>query len=270
MVNKSPNILRFSFSGTIMLACILMLSVLDLSAQFETRKGKFNIGVEGGVQFTDISTSGSIYQSTSGLGYALSAFGDYYISNDFRLRMALGYDNRAYQMNASLPLADTAGNIGNSYYLYQVDYSMNYLTIPVGIVYTRGGEKFKIHLQFNFYYSILLGATMEGAEDFYVAPEDVGSIPDDSDLLPGHNVYAYSGPATGVAYSFNTRNDEFSSFDFGINFLLGGHYQVTPSVGIHLSLGFTYGLADVFINPQLDSRWSQITKVNLGFAYTLW
>jgi hypothetical protein len=270
MVKTSLHIFSFRHLVSILLGCILLLSARDISAQFETRKGKFNIGVEGGVQFTDISTNGSLYRPTSGLGYAISAFGDYHISNDFRLRVALGYDNRAYQMDASMPLADTAGNIGNSYYFYQVDYTMDYLTIPIGILYTRGGEKFKILLQLNFYYSILLGASMEGAEDFYVAPEDIGSIPDDSNLLPGHNVYTYGGPATGLAYSFNTRNDEFNSFDFGVNFLIGGLYQVTPSVGIHLSLGFTYGLAAVFIDPQLDSRWSQITKVNLGFAYTIW
>ena len=117
---------------------ILMLSIVAASAQFETRKGLFNIGVDGGVQFTDIQSSGTIFQPSSKMGYAIGVFGDYYISNDFRLRLALNFDNRAFQINSNVPLLDTAGNIGNSYYLYQVDYKLNYLTIPIGIIYTRG------------------------------------------------------------------------------------------------------------------------------------
>lgn len=249
---------------------LLVISVNFASAQFETKKGQFNIGVDGGIQFTDIRSFGSIYQPSSKIGYTIGAFGDYYISNDFRLRLALNFDNRAFQINSNLPLADTSGKIGNSYYLYQVDYKLNYLTIPFGVIYTRGGDKFKILLQLSFYYSIFLNSTMNGGEDFYIAPEDIGSLPDDSELLPGHNFYAYDGSTTGLAYAFNSKTEHFNSYDFGFNFLIGGLYQVTPTVGITLSLGFTYGLANVYENTEWDSRWSQMTKVNLGIAYTLW
>lgn len=249
---------------------VILLSSINAHAQFETRKGQFNVGVDGGVQFTDIQSNGNIYQPSSKIGYAIGVFGDYYVSNDFRLRLGLNYDNRAFQLNSDLPLLDTAGNVGSSYYLYQVDYSLNYLTIPFGIIYAKGGDKFKILLQLNIYYSLFLSANMDGGEDFYIAPEDIGNIPDDSPLLPGHNFYSYSGSTTGLAYSLNQNVEKFNSFDFGFNFLIGGLYQVTPTVGITLTLGFTYGLGDVYENPQWDSRWAQITKVNLGFAYTLW
>ena len=51
--------------------------------------------------------------------------------------------------------------------------------------------------------------------------------------------------------------------------MIGGLYQPTPVIGISLSVGFSYSLGQAFENPQIDSKWSQITKINLGVVYTL-
>jgi hypothetical protein len=266
LIRKSRSFLTL----LLLISGFLAFSQEEGFAEFETRKGSFNVGAEGGVQFTNIRSSNSVFQSTGKMGYTIGAFGDYYFTNNLRLRVALNYDNRAFQINSSLPLLDTAGKVGASYYLYQVDYSLNYLTIPVSIIFNRGSEKFKLLLQLNLYYSIFLGANMEGGEDFYIAPDEAGNLPDDSDLLPGHNFYAYSGPTEGLAYAFNQQLERFNSFDLGVNLMIGAIYQITPTVGLSLSVGFTYGFADAYENPELDSQWSQITKINLGFAYTLW
>lgn len=241
-----------------------------------TKKGLFNIGIEGGVQFTSINSYSSFYVPSSKVGFTSGLFSEYYVSNDFKLKLAFLYDDRPFELTGNLLFADTSGqNISNSYYLYQSDYKVNYLTIPIGIGFERGSQKFKLILNLNFYYSILLNARMQGGELYYFDPKD-GFDLTETTLQQGLNEYQLSGKTTGVSFTdvsagsaeqYNTEN--FNSSDFGFSLFIGGIYQATPELGISLSFGFSYSLGKVFENPEIDSKWSQMTKINLGVVYTL-
>jgi len=240
-----------------------------VKAQMVQTKGLFNVGIEGGVQFTNIKDFSPVYQAKSGTGYRVGAFAEYFIVNDLKLQTGIYYDDRAFQLAGNFPFVDSTGKILKSYYFYQVDYKLNYLTLPLSIMYQRGGEKFKITLQAGIYYSIFLNATMNGAEDVYVDPEDIDLITDTT-LRTGHNQKLYSGSTIGVASVFYTPEAlRFSSYDFGVNFRIGVIYNITPQIGINATVGFIYSISSVFENPGINSKWLQSTGVNLGFVYTL-
>ena len=241
-----------------------------------TKKGLFNIGFEGGLQFTSINSYSSFYVPTSKVGFTSGLFGEYYVSNDFKLKLPFLYDNRPFELTGDLLFADTSGQkISDSYYLYQAGYKVNYLTIPIGIGFERGSQKFKLLLNLNFYYSILLNASMKGSELYYFDPKD-GFDLTESKLQQGLNEFQLSGKTSGVSFTDVSkestepyRTEKFNTSDFGFGLLIGGLYQVTPELGISLSFGFSYSLGKVFENPETDSKWSQMTKINLGVAYTL-
>ncbi len=125
-------------------------------AQVLSKKGLFNLGVEGGMQFTNIRDFSSLYQASSGIGYSIGGYAEYNISNDFKVRGGLYFDNRVFQLNGNFPFIDSTGKVLQSYYLYQADYKMNYLTIPLYIIYQRGSDKLKVTVQGGIYYSIYL------------------------------------------------------------------------------------------------------------------
>ncbi len=256
----------------ILLVGFLLAVPAMVKAQQVQTKGLFNIGIEGGVQFTNIKDFSLLYpvhQTKSQMGYRVGGFAEYFVINDLKLHAGIYYDDRAFQLAADFPFVDSTGKILKSYYFYQVDYKLNYLTLPLSIIYQRGGEKFKITLQAGIYYSIFLNATMNGAEDVYVDPDDVGLITDTT-LRVGHNQRLYSGSTKGIVTSYSSPEyPYFSSYDFGFNFQIGVIYNITPQIGISAGVGFTYSISSVFENPEINSKWLQNTGVNIGFVYTL-
>lgn len=267
---------RNSFS-LVVLSLVLFFTQNSFSQGFEpiSKKGTFNVGLEGGIQFTSLRSYYSYYEPFSKIGFSSGVFGEYYLSNSFKVKLAILYDYRPFELNGSLPFPDTANQqLSNSYYLYQVAYKMNYLTIPFGIGYERGNDKFKIVLQFNFYYSILLNSSMNGGELYYFDPKD-GFDLSYSSLHQGLNEFQLSGKTEGVSFTDISKEpaepyrvDIFNTSDFGFNFMIGGLYQATPTFGISLSFGFSYSLGRVFEDPEVDSKWQQITKINLGLVYS--
>jgi hypothetical protein len=159
-----------------------------------------------------------------------------------------------------------------SYYFYEVDYNLNYLTIPVGIVYAKGNEKFKVMIQVNFYYSILLNAKGEGYDDYYINPNDIEYFGDvgyytGRGFLPGHNITQYEGEAIAFSYDQDRVQYVFTDYDMGMNFQVGGTWYPTQKIGVSLGIGFTWAMTNMFKDSAIESQWSQITKFNLGFTY---
>ncbi|NOX85443.1 MAG: PorT family protein [Chlorobi bacterium] len=239
------------------------------NAQALSKKGLFNLGVEGGIQFTNIRDFSGLYQAYSGIGYSIGGFAEYYISGSFKVRGGVYFDNRVFQLSGNFPFIDSTGKVLQSYYLYQVDYGLNYLTIPLNIIYQRGSDKFKVTIQGGVYYSIYLFTKVNGGEDVYIAPEDFHLV-SDSTLRPGHNETLYSGTTDGVVSRFYSSEDYlFRSTDFGLNVQIGFLYNLTPQIGLTAGFGFSFGFNNLFENPEIDSKWTQITKINIGFLYTL-
>ena len=239
------------------LAFVIGFSSSAIAQVYE--KGNVNIGVEGGVQFTKISDAYTINMPTSGVGYSLGPFVEYHFSPGFKVRFGLNYDNRKYGIaEPPYPVNDTSGNFKHSYFQFNRDYSINYLTIPLSLFYVKGNDKFKIYIQFSFYYSLYLDAHQKGSNDLYIDPLDYPFVTD-STITVGHNVKEFDEPVEGL----------FSSSDFGINFYLGGIIKLSPRLGLSIAPGFTVGMANVYEDPNRKSKWSRIFKINAGIVYTL-
>jgi len=224
------------------------------------QKGDLNIGVEGGVQFTNITDSYTVNTPIGGVGFSLGPYVEYHVSPVFKLRLGLNYDNRKYSINEPrYAIPDTNGNyLKNSYFQFNRDYSVNYLSIPLSLFYVKGNEKFKIYIQLSFYYSLYLNANQEGQNHLYIDSTDYQEIPD-PEIHVGHNIKEFKGPVEGL----------FNSSDFGINFYLGGIIKLAPNLGLTIAPGFTVGIANVYENPNRKSKWSRIFKINTGIIYTL-
>ncbi len=258
---------------------LFILPVVFYAQDFEpaSKKGTFNIGAEGGIQFTNVSNFASLYEAKSAIGYNIGAFGEYYISNSFKIKAGLSYDNRgfnAYSQN-SLLITDSADMPKSYLYYYEVDYKLNYLTIPIGIAFEKGSEKFRLLIQVNFYYSLFLNATMNGVEAYYFDPAE-GIDLSETILNQGLNEFSLSGSTEGFARTNVSRDrtsemitENFNTSDIGFNLLVGVLYNVTPQVGLFVNFGFSYSMGRLFEDPQIDSKWTQITKVNFGVTYSL-
>lgn len=261
-LNKSFSKMPFKFSF-LLLFLFLFISLTAVS-QEENLKGQFNVGVQGGPQFTNISDYSSNYQMISKTGYTIGAFGEYYITNDFKLRLGAYFDNRKYEKYANYSAvsgydSDSMVYTGyKSYYLLQIDYSLNYLTLPLNVIYQKGNEKVKVFVQFGIYYSLLLNATQVGSSDLYIDPEDAEHFIDPK-LTAGHHLESYTGD---VSYDYN-------SSDFGINFYIGGLFKISKNLSATFSPGLTYGFSNVFINPEIDSNWGSIIKLDAGIIYKI-
>jgi hypothetical protein len=224
------------------------------------QKGDINIGFEGGVQFTTISDSYTINIPTAGVGFSLGPYAEYHVSNAFKLRFGLTYDNRKFGLNEPpYAIYDTAGvQLDSSYFQFNRDYSVNYLTIPLSVIYVKGSEKFKAYVQLSFYYSLYLNAHHKGKNDLFIHPLDYQNISDTS-FSVGHNIKEFD----------ETVDELFNSSDFGINFYLGLIFKLAPNLGLTVTPGFTIGMGNVYENPARRSKWTRIFKINTGIVYTL-
>lgn len=242
-----------------------------------SNKGTFNIGAEGGVQFSNVDNFSSRYEAKSKTGFNVGAFVEYYVSSSFKLRSGFYYDSRGFNAfsQTTLYAVDSSDNIKSYLYLYDVDYKLNYLTIPLGIAFERGSEKLRLMIQVNFYYSLLLNANMEGTEAYYFDPEQ-GIDLSGTILNQGLNEFSLTGSTDGFARTnigqdriSELNTDNFNTNDIGFNLLVGLMFNVTKKLGLFANFGFSYSMGRLYENPEMDSKWSQLTKVNLGISYHL-
>ncbi len=248
---------------------IFTLSLLFSFSQFltaqETNKGKFNIGFDGGVQFTNAEDRTTISPVSRKTGYTFGPYAEYFISDLFTVRLGLYFDNRGFkQDDLYVGLADSSQIIPDSVvysagsYLHIVrDYSLNYLTIPLSINYVQGSDRFKIMVGVGVYYSILLNANLEGYNDLYIEPEYAPHFKPPYNV-PGHQIKNYDGDTTNL----------FNSFDAGMTIYLGGLIKFNEHWGMTISPGFQFSFTHLYYRPDIDAKWRQIFKINAGVVYT--
>jgi hypothetical protein len=230
-----------------------------ISQKSISKKGTMNIGFETGIQFTGISDPNSQY-SDNGIGYATGVFFDYYITNLIKLRGGLYYDSRAFSLGEFDYIYDT--NLiyrSTSYYNVLRDYKVNYLTIPISLIYIKGTDKFKLFIQGTLYFSLYLNSNQKGDFHIYISEEDAPYF--DIEDYPEYNI-------PGDHY-FEVEDEIFSTSDIGINLLFGAVYYIKPNLGITLSPGLSYSFANVWEDPLRKTTWTNIYKINIGITYTL-
>ncbi len=244
------------------LPIILLFSLISIqpiiSQETDLLKGTFNVGFEAGVQFTGVDDSGMPI-SKGGIGYSAGPFLDYYLSDIIKFRAGLYYDHRAFSLSDMGLISDT-GYIGtSSYYDITEKYNVNYLTIPLSLIYVKGNDKFNFFIQGTYYYSIFLNSNQTGDFHIFISEEDAPHF-----YFEGYPEFNIPGD-----HYLTVEKNLFNTSDMGINLLFGFTYYIKPNLGITLSPGFTYSFANVWENPERKATWSQLYKINAGIIYTL-
>lgn len=255
----------------------LIVSSLFVNAQEVNHAKKFNIGAEGGVQFTNLRSFLFPYSPQSKTGFYAGIFGEYNISKSFKIRLGFQYDRRSFELYGYEEFIDTIGSFNGTYHLYQVAYDVNYLTIPLNINFVRGNDKFKIYLQGGLYYSIYLNAKQKGIDYFYIDPDDKEYF-SNTILSEGESIFYLDGSTDGLSFAdiSDTESDQpsydvikYNFYDFGFTFFVGLIYQPAPSIGLTFGPGFSFSFANAFEDPVYNFEWQQMTRLNIGFIYTL-
>ena len=255
----------------------LIASSVFVIAQEINYAKKFNIGAEGGVQFTNLRSFLYPYSPLSKTGFFAGIFGEYNISKSFKIRLGLQFDKRSFELYGYELFVDTTGSFNGTYHLYQVDYDVNYLTIPLNINFVRGSDKFKIYLQGGLYYSIYLNAKQNGIDYYHIDHDDISYF-SNTILDEMENIFYLDGSTDGLTFvdisdteSVQPTYDviKYNFYDFGFTFFVGLIYQPTPSIGLTIGPGFSYSFANAFEDPAYNFEWQQMTRFNIGFIYTL-
>ncbi len=247
------------------LLIFLFFHVKPVSAQ-EANKGRFNIGFDGGVQFTNTNNKTTLNPTSRKVGYTFGPYAEYFISDLFSLKLGLYFDNRGFKIDdlytgladSSQIFPDSIVYSAKSYLHITRNYSINYLTIPLTINYVKGTEKFKIYVEAGVYYSLLLFANQEGYNDLYIDPEYAPHFPPPFNV-PGHQIEDFTGDASSI----------FNTYDFGMMLYLGGIVQFNEHWGMTITPGFAFSFTNLYYQPEVEAKWTQIFRIKAGILYTL-
>lgn len=256
------DIIRFR-PYVILLVFVQLLPLLLFSQEKYPQKssGISNFGIEGGIQITGINDP-VMPISSSGLGYSLGPYMDYILSSSINLRVAMHFDNRKFSLENGKPYIydiDSNYHATNSYMDIREDFSINYITIPLSLVYSKGTGKFRLYIQGMLYYSILINSKQSGYNNLHISDTDAPHI--NTSLIPDYN-----GPGL---YALNPEIQNINSSDLGFSAFIGGVYSVTPEISVRLSPGVTIGFSNVWEDPIRESNWSQLYKITIGIVYNI-
>ncbi len=240
---------------------------VDLFSQEPNPDNRFNIGFEGGYQYTNVYDSEAFTVLPKGKsGYNFGLFGDYKLGGSIKLGLGLYLDKRGFKSNDYLsPIGELQSDDSiyvsyASYYQTNLDYSLNYLTIPVSLIYYRESEKISIYLKASLYYSLLLSANKDGSTELYIFPDHAPNFEAEELRVPGSTIT-----------NFNNEDvfDDFNTDDWGVQLNIGLLYKLNDRIGIHFSPGLTLAFQQLYADPIRSSKWNNIYRVNVGFNYKL-
>ena len=245
--------------------------ILSASARLFSQEAivsKWNVGLSAGSQFTNISSPGLPSSPESEVGYIAGLFTEYQISQDFKIRIGLNFDKRAFSSHFTSTWFQFNDSVisRDSYSAYDFNYKLNYATIPLSFIYIKGVDKLKLFVQASVYYSLFLQAQQQGYTDVFIADSDFQYIDQEQypNIKAGHNQKDF----TGTTDKF-LDTERFNSSDIGFNFFIGVIYDFSKKVGLYLSPGFTASFGRVLENPAYESKWTRIFKVEAGLVYHL-
>lgn len=239
----------------------MLLTGNNLIAQeIVSKKGSVNFGFETGLQVTGISDIESQIVKSK-LGFNAGPLLEYYLSNNVKFRIALHFDNRSFSMESTLrPLViDTLIYSYDSYYHEKENFKVNYLTIPLSLIYIKGSDKFKLYIQGTVYYSFLINSTQSGFRDVYISENDA----------PHYYFENYPEFNTPGHHYLEQDTQKFNSGDIGINMFFGAIYYVKPGIGISFSPGLSYAFSNVWEDPTRIATWSTLYKFTFGLVYSV-
>jgi len=248
----------YRFVITLAFAFILFVQ-LSLSQNVSEKKESINIGFEAGIQFTGISDP-YMPISENGIGFASGFFADYFLNDIIKIRGGLYFDNRKFSLGDFNYIYDTnLVHPTTSFYSVTRNYSVNYLTIPLSLMYEKGNGRLNFFIQGTLYYSLLINSNQRGDLHVFISEKDAPyfDFPDYPEFnVPGE-------------YSYTVPDEPFNTSDIGINLLFGATYFLKPDLGITLSPGLSYSFANVWEDSFRETSWTSLYKINIGIIYTI-
>jgi hypothetical protein len=243
---------------TLFIACLSVISLLK--AQVSEVNDTWQFGLTGGVGFNGLS-GGSVYDTYSEKqGMVTGTFLEYRLSTVFQVRVELNFEQRQFNNAAyayGLREFDTSAYVCSAcYYIFDVDYTNSYLTVPMYVQYSKKQKDICFGFRLGLYYSILLDSWNQGFEELYIDP--AGSKPFSlQNLQPGLYRIDYSSNSVDVINTFDSGIilGIFAKYDLGKRFTL----QADGS----LHLGFT----GLFENPSAPVVNNRAYQVRLGIGY---
>ncbi len=258
--NILSNYTRFAAAGLILFSIIW--GTHTLRGQNTRGATPWRVGIAGGIQFTNISNPGYPSPPKSVAAPVGGVVAVYKPANwPFGIKSGLYFDSRGYQnayRSGYLRMTDT-GYIGyNSFYEYRFKSTLNYLTLPFHLVFERNSKKLKATIEAGVYYSLLLTNRVKGFNNYYIHPQDLPHFAD-STLTSGNHREEVDKPIENF----------FNTYDFGFNISVGLGYEIKEGISAFIEPGFSYGFANVFENPDYQSKWDNIFHLHVGILYKL-
>lgn len=246
----------------------LVISInTELLSQQENSNDRISIGFEGGYQFTSIYDSYAYSVLPKGKsGYNFGLYGDYKLGSSIKFGLGLYLDKRGFKSNDYLnPIGELQSDDSvyvsyASYYQTDLDYSFNYLTIPISLIYYRESDKISLYLKASLYYSLLLNARKNGSTELYIYPDHAPNFEDEELRVPGSTIT-----------NFNNEDvfDTFNTDDWGVQLNIGFMYKLSDRIGIHFTPGLTLAFQQLYADPVRSSKWNNIYRVNMGLNYKI-
>jgi hypothetical protein len=243
---------------TILLASLFVF--VTLRAQLSEVDETWQFGLNGGMGFNGLS-GGSTYNAYEGKqGFTAGPYIEYRLSEIIQVRVELNIEQRNFNSATyayGLRDYDTSSYVcADCYYIFDVNYTNSYLTVPVYGQYTKKQNNLSFGFRLGLYYSILLNSWNQGFEELYIDPK--GAKPFSlENLQPGLYRIDYASNSVDVINTFDSGIilAVFAKYNLGERFVL----QADGS----LHLGFT-GLFENPSAPVVNNRAYQI-RLGIGF-----
>jgi hypothetical protein len=230
-----------------------------VAAQAPPETDRWSVGIAGGPLFNQIQGNTPLYKYSNTIGYQAGISLTYRIAELFSVRAELLADYRGFGSSLysrGLRETDTSSYVcWDCYYDYNLSFFSHYLTVPVVFEYSQQLKHIGIAFRAGGYYSVLISASHEGYEEFYLDPE--GTRPFTLiDFTPGLYRDHYTGLVDNV----------INTYDAGLSIGLGLWRQVGKSTKIEVDASMRLGFSNVFENPLMPEILHRHAVIKLGLV----
>ncbi len=205
----------------------LILSIFCIVLIASNSKAQFRIGPELGLNMSNISETGN--NTSSGASSVTGLSSSYSNSYGLRVGMIVEYafnDNLslqsglAYSMMGATLAAQSASYSGLNLSIGQSSININYIHIPINIIYKVDAGRGKFFIGGGPYIAYGISGTIKTGA---IKLDTLGSL-----------------PASSTNISFGSDSSSIKAFDYGINILTG--YELAN--GLLFKIGYSYGFAN--------------------------
>ena len=199
-----------------------------------------NFGIKGGLNESTATLTGSATRFSNLAGFNAGVFADVNIKQ-LTIEPGIFYTNKGYNSYTYVTSNSGAGN-----YIFKAKgkIALNYLEVPVNILYNIRFKPGKIFIGGGPYY----GLALSGKSNVTTTSGNENEIP------------AVSNSGGNITIG-NTANDALKRSDFGLNALAG----VKLNDGLLISAGYGFGFTNIFNKDGHDKN--RVLNVSAGYCF---